>query len=179
MIIAQKLRKENIVEYLLYMWQIEDIIRANNLDIEKIKKSIIDQYDQPESKKKEILEWYESLIEMMREENITDKGHLIINKNTEKLLSDLHNDLLKSTKQTDYSAMFYKTLPFIVELRSKGDKNISEVETCLTALYAYLIMRIKKQEISKETKQALSQITDLMKMLSIKFSEDENDKLEL
>ena len=29
--IASQKRKENIAEYLLYMWQIEDIIRANGL----------------------------------------------------------------------------------------------------------------------------------------------------
>ena len=41
MIIASQKRKENIAEYLLYMWQIEDIIRANKLDIDKIKESVI------------------------------------------------------------------------------------------------------------------------------------------
>ena len=41
MIIAQKKRKENIVEYMLYMWQVEKIIRAKNLDMDKIEKTII------------------------------------------------------------------------------------------------------------------------------------------
>ena len=45
MIIAKRKRKENIAEYLLYMWQIEDIIRANNLDIESIRKNVIDRFD--------------------------------------------------------------------------------------------------------------------------------------
>ena len=34
MIIAKQKRKENISEYLLYMWQVEDLIRANHLDME-------------------------------------------------------------------------------------------------------------------------------------------------
>ena len=41
MIIAQQKRKENIAEYLLYMWQVEDMIRANQLDIDKINDNII------------------------------------------------------------------------------------------------------------------------------------------
>ena len=45
MIIAQLKRKENIAEYLLYMWQIEDIIRANKLDIDLIEKNLISQYN--------------------------------------------------------------------------------------------------------------------------------------
>ena len=52
MIIASQKKKENIAEYLLYMWQIEDIIRAYGLDIGKIQKHIINSYDLPEEQKK-------------------------------------------------------------------------------------------------------------------------------
>ena len=34
MIIARQKRKENIAEYLLYMWQVEDLIRANKFDMD-------------------------------------------------------------------------------------------------------------------------------------------------
>ena len=37
MIIARRKRKENIAEYLLYMWQVEDLIRANNFDMDSIR----------------------------------------------------------------------------------------------------------------------------------------------
>lgn len=50
---ASQKRKENIAEYLLYMWQIEDLIRANNLDIDKIRSSIIDLYDLPREEKRD------------------------------------------------------------------------------------------------------------------------------
>ena len=30
--IAQQLKERNIAEYLIYMWQIEDLIRANGCD---------------------------------------------------------------------------------------------------------------------------------------------------
>lgn len=38
MYISQQLKQQNIAEYLLYMWQVEDLIRANGFDIERIKK---------------------------------------------------------------------------------------------------------------------------------------------
>ena len=41
MFISQQRRKENVAEYLLYMWQIEDIIRANNFSIDEIEKNQI------------------------------------------------------------------------------------------------------------------------------------------
>ena len=36
MFTAQRLREKNIAEYLLYMWQVEDVLRAYGCDEERI-----------------------------------------------------------------------------------------------------------------------------------------------
>ncbi len=95
MIIASQKHKENIAEYLLYMWQIEDIIRANNLDIDRITASVIDRFQLTDAQRKEMVEWYESLIDMMRREGVEKTGHLQLNKNVIIQLTDLHLALLK------------------------------------------------------------------------------------
>ena len=60
MFTASQKRKENIAEYLLYMWQIEDLIRANDLDMDKIKANVIDRYTTlTDNQRKEMAEWYE------------------------------------------------------------------------------------------------------------------------
>ena len=180
MLIAKKLKEENIAEYLLYMWQIEDIIRANKLDIDIIDKQIISGFDQPQDVKNEIREWYESLIDMMRREDVVEKGHLIVNKNVISELTELHNRLLKSAQETEYTEAYYKTLPFIVELRSKTqDKNTPELETCLAALYGFLLMRLRKKDISGETQSALSQISSFLRLLSLKYKEYKTGKLDI
>lgn len=180
MLIAKKLKEENIAEYLLYMWQIEDIIRANKLDIDIIDKQIISGFEQPQNVKNEIREWYENLIDMMRREDVVEKGHLIINKNVISELTELHNRLLKSPQETEYTEAYYKTLPFIVELRSKTqDKNTPELETCLAALYGFLLMRLQKKEISGETQSALSQISSFLRLLSLKYKEYKAGKLDI
>ena len=74
MFTASEKKRENIAEYLLYMWQIEDLIRANGLDIEQIKKTVINNYPADESQLRAMAEWYESLIDMMRREEVTEKG---------------------------------------------------------------------------------------------------------
>lgn len=99
MIIARKKRKENIAEYLLYMWQVEDLIRANNFDMDSIRRTVVNQYNQPEEVKEEIAKWYEELIEMMRSEGVKEKGHIQLNKNVIITLTDLHLRLLKSPKE--------------------------------------------------------------------------------
>ncbi len=60
-------KRENIAEYLLYMWQIEDHIRAYRLDIDSIQTGIIDRYTSlSDAERSEMRGWYESLIDMMR-----------------------------------------------------------------------------------------------------------------
>lgn len=180
MLIAKKLKDDNIAEYLIYMWQVEDLIRANDLDIDTISQQIIDRYDQPESIKKEIREWYEGLIEMMRYENRIEKGHLIININTLAALSELHSSLLKKADEANYSSLYYKTLPIIVELRSKNnDKDIPELETCFAALYGYLIMRLQQKVISGETQAAIAQISSLLRLLSQKYRDVREGSLDI
>ena len=136
MIIASQKRKENIAEYLLYMWQIEDLIRANGLDLDKIKASIINPYPVDDATKHQITEWYESLIDMMRREDVAEKGHLQMNKNIIGSLADLNRRVMADHRFVDYHKEFYATLPYIVELRAKaGDNPAGEIETCFNALY--------------------------------------------
>ena len=91
MFIAKKLRQENVCEYLLYMWQIEDLIRALGLDMDRINDQIIKTYPVSEAEKKELYGWYESLADMMRMENVQEKGHLQLNKNLIIQLNDFHH----------------------------------------------------------------------------------------
>lgn len=180
MIIASQKRKENIAEYLLYMWQIEDIIRAYKLDIDTIDEQIVSKYDVPDDKKKEIREWYESLVDMMRREGVVESGHLQLNKNVIIDLTDLHLALLKSPKEPFYGATFFKTLPYIVELRAEtGDEPVGEIETCFNALYGILMLRLQKKEISEQTQAAMKQISTFLALLSEKYKQEKAGDLEL
>lgn len=180
MLVAEQKKEENIAEYLLYMWQIEDIIRANKLNIDFIQKNIIDEFDQDASTKQKIRGWYQYLIEMMYHDGVTEKGHLQINKNIISNLTDLHLKLLKSSTQSDYNSIYYKTLPFIVELRAKGaNKSESEVETCFNALYGFLLLKLQSKEVSGETQVAISQISSFLRMLSLKYKEERDGELNL
>lgn len=178
MIVASQKRKENIAEYLLYMWQVEDLIRANDLDLDKIERNVIDRYQLTAEQRKQMVEWYESLIDMMRREGVEQKGHLQLNKNVLIQLVDLHNALLQDPRFPQYTALFYKTLPYIVELRAKaGDDKVGEIETCFNALYGMLLLRLQGKEISPETQDAIKQIAQFIAVLSKDFHLDEKDEL--
>ena len=119
MYISEQLRRKSVAEYLLYMWQVEDTLRAYGLDAERMGREYVPQFELDEERSERLKEWYEGLIEMMREENVAERGHLQVNRNVLIWLEDLHERLLRSSKYPMYSALYYKALPFIVELRRK------------------------------------------------------------
>lgn len=176
--ISQQLKEKNIAEYLIYMWQVEDIIRANDCDLDCLEQNIISRY--PEEDRPALREWYGNLVTMMREEDVREKGHLQINRNVIINLTDLHNALLASPKFPFYSAAYFKALPFIVELRSKsGKKEEPELETCFEALYGVMLLRLQKKEISPETTKAIEAISGFLSLLANYYDKERRGELEL
>jgi hypothetical protein len=162
------------------MWQVEDLLRANELLMERVQESLVKPYGLDDANSAELYEWYENLIDMMRQENVKEKGHLQINRNVIINLTDLHLRLLKSPKVPFYSAAYYKALPFIVEFRTKSDgREKTELENCFDALYMTWLMKLQKREMNEETMRATSEIGKFISMLSLYFKEEEEGRLDL
>ncbi len=179
MFIAQQLRKQSIAEYLLYMWQVEDLIRAYGCNLAKLKREYISRFDYSEEDKEELTDWYANLIRMLTQEGCREQGHLQINKIVAQDLNELHGRLLNSSLFPFYRSEYYKVLPFIVELRKRGsDPNENEVETCLNALYGVMLLRLQKREISPDTQHAINEITTLIGMLSDYYQKDKTEGLQ-
>ena len=176
--IAQQLKEKNIAEYLIYMWQEEDLIRANHFESGEIEANVIARY--PEDQQPSMREWYENLITMMTEEGVREKGHLQINKNVIINLTEIHNILASSPKFPFYSAAYYKALPYIVELRNKsGKKDEPELETCFEALYGVLLLRLQRKPISEGTAKAIEAISSFLSMLANYYEKDRKGELKL
>ena len=176
---SAKLKTENIVGYLLYMWQVEDIIRANSLDVDKIDETYISRFVLADDQRHAMRQWYSDLVEMMRSEDVAKSGHLQINKNIIILLTDLHTELLKSSKHPFYSAAYYKVLPFIVEIRNKSNgTDKSEIENCFDAIYGFTTLRMQQKEVSSETVNAVGEITKFLGLLADYYKKDKNADLE-
>ncbi len=179
MFIAKELRKTSIAEYLLYMWQVEDMIRAMGCSLPLIKKAYVSKFtDYTEDQKEEELDWFGNLVRMLNEEGKREQGHLDINTIVVKDMVDLHNRMLQSNKFPIYSAEYYKVLPFIVELRNRGDKDVNEIETCLDALYGIMMLRMQKKEITPETEHAITEISTFIGLLSDYYIKDEKEGLD-
>ena len=46
MFISKQLKQQNIAEYLIYMWQVEDLIRAYGCDLNRIREQLVPRFRQ-------------------------------------------------------------------------------------------------------------------------------------
>ncbi len=181
MLIARDKRQNNIAEYIIYMWQIEDLIRAYDFNIDRIQAELVSQYEVDDVQKVEIANWYSGLAESMLEEGLRTKGHLQFLVSLIDDLNDFHFRLVDSSHQPAYQKQYMEVVHNISDFRKKmGPKEkISDMEVCLTALYGLLLMRLKKIEVSEETETVINGFSQLLAMLSPLYIRYEEGKLDL
>lgn len=181
MYIAQKLRQENIAEYLIYMWQVEDLMRAFDLDIDRVSSAYLTRFGELDAESRENLcRWYADIIQMMRGEKIMQRGHLQICRNVIINLADLHGRLMASHKYPYYHAAYHKALPLIVEFRSrqKVEEEHSELESCFELLYGVMLLKMQGREVSADTQRAVETVSAFLGMLSDYYHKDRQQALE-
>ncbi len=172
MIVALQKKKENIVEYLLYMFNIEGMLRTLNFDMNEIEAALVNQYDVDEAKKEEIRTWYANLIKEMRDSNIVEKGHLEELHEIITELNLLHSTLLNIYQDEQYKKLNVKANEAIIDLMDKsGKKNIGPIEAAINGLFGLLMLRMSNKEISPATESAFTNISELLALLAIKFKD--------
>lgn len=144
-------KKENIAEYILYLWQMEDYLRA---------------FPEHANVTPELQE----INEMMHREGIMEGGHLALANNALEEMEDLHMEILN--EEALYRAAIMQLQPSLNLLKAKTDRpTMSDIEACLTLLYQIMMLRLQKKEISKQTADVQKQATMLLQFLSRTYYE--------
>ena len=182
MIIAQKLRHDNRAEYLLYMWQVEEILRLFHCDIDRLSAAHLSRFHVAPAEAEAMRQWYAQLCSMMRSEGKMERGHLQINETTLTGLEDLHHRLLASPDFPTYRARYERVLPYIVELRAKSGEqrdsaDTAELRPLFDFLYGIMTLRLQKRPISDETARAARDVADFLALLSELWKKDREDGL--
>jgi len=147
-----KSKKENIAEYILYLWQLEDYLRA---------------FPDMASTNTELMEVYD----MMLTEGVMAGGHIQMARNAMEELEDLHNELYDT--EAPYHAVVLHLAPRLNLLKAKTNNPLmSDVEACLTLLYQVMMLRLTKQKISAETDEVVKDATQLLRFLSKTYYDD-------
>ena len=141
-----KSKKENIAEYILFLWQMEDYLRAFPAQADAT------------------AELHE-LNEMMHREGIVEGGHLQLAQNALSELEELHTRLLQ--EDAIYRAAIIRLTPSLNLLKAKTDRpTMSDIEACLLLLYQIMLLRLQKREITPQTTSVQQQATQLLQFLS-------------
>jgi hypothetical protein len=170
MFISQNLKKENIAEYLLYMYQIEDIIRAQQFDLDRLVKLVVEPSNLDKQRAAALKEWYRRLVFEMKQEEKMVKGHLNRLNEVVAELQFLHRDLLSGIGNETYQRLYAIARPNILALRQKsGNTQSGEIQACLDGLYGYLLLKIQKKEINQDTSEAMKSIQEMIANLSAHY----------
>ncbi len=175
--IAEQKKEENIAEYVLYMWQMEDMIRAQDVDPEKVEKNIVAQF--PDESKEEERRWFLDITERMKQEGITESGHLSELHEIISELQYLHNTLLNIIKDQNYARYFEEAQNHLEAFKERTGGTVrTEVEACFHGLYGLLMLRMKQEEISKETENAMLTFRNVLAYLSDQYKKMKNGEFQ-
>lgn len=154
MTLASKKKAENVIEYILYLWQMQDLIRAAGFDLSAVRAFLgegnedIDIDDE--------LAWFAETISAMKSNGIEKKGNL---PEIDELLIELnylHHTLIDLIRDARYTELWKEAQPVLDEfLQRSGNPSMNPVEAMLTAMYGLMVLRLRRQEPSPGTLTAI------------------------
>ena len=141
-----KNKKENIAEYILYLWQLEDYLRA---------------FPEQAEGNDELTD----ILRMMHTDDVMDGGHIQLAQIALKELEMLSDDILN--QEATYRAAMIRVTPALNMLKARTDRpTMSNVEACLVLLYQIMMLRLQQRPISAETEDVQQQATGILQYLS-------------
>jgi len=179
MLVAKDKIKTNIGEYFLYMFQIEDLLRACNFNKSIIESNLVAQYHTDDVTKEEIKNWYFGLSELMEEENLEKKGHLSFINNKMIEVFDFHLYLLQHCDYVEYQNKFNDIKDILKALKAKQEETLNDINIIINTIYGVYLLKLKKQEISTDTLNSASKLSKFMAELSKTFRDYESGELKI
>jgi hypothetical protein len=169
--VAEKKKAKNIGEYIIYMFQMEDLLRAYQFNMQEVKQYVISHYPISEEEKEETFQWFAGLADSMADENIKESGHLKSVQQMVDLLAKLHWQLLKT--DNTYFNIYQKAKPHIIQMvLEAGEKSPgNEIQICINAVYGLLLAKLRGREIPKDMAEATEIFGDVLSYLNWAFFE--------
>jgi hypothetical protein len=159
--IARLKRDENIAEYILYIWQLEDLLRALRFDPRAVDRTLVAPREATGEWKRQAREWYREIAALLQKEGKTDGGHLDHTLHLVGEMNDLHLMLLEQPVGRRYRELFGRLAPALPALRETlGREDVSDIELAFRALYAAMLYRMKgtRAGVSAEVLELVSPV---------------------
>jgi len=169
MIPAEIKKKENIAEYIIHMYQTEDLIKTFKLDLDEIFEYVIKHMSKDAPELKQLLLWYAELIEAMHVEKVIETGQrLESTQEYVKVLSSLHEKLLASDEPY---RKIYDLAKFDIHnhIEASDGKIDDPIQVCLNAVYGKLLISLNGKKLGLEQEELVKRLAEVLAYLSKKY----------
>jgi sulfur relay (sulfurtransferase) DsrC/TusE family protein len=169
--VADRKKSQNIGEYLIYMYQMEDLIRSYRGNMDEIHQYVVSHYPVSDDEKSEITAWLESILEKMKNQEILEKGHLKELNDLVENLANLHWKLLKIDRA--YFDTYNKAKPFILDaiMEANGVDPGNEIQICLNGVYGLLLNRLLGGKVEDRRLKAAEAFGEVLSLLNFNYQQ--------
>ena len=169
--IAERKKSQNIGEYLVYMYQMEDLIRSYQGNMEEIGQYVVAHYPVSEAEKESIKTWFARLAASMKQQELMQKGHLQELQELVQQLLELHYQLLKT--DANYVATFHFAKPHLLEAveAAQSDEIGNEIQICLNGVYGLLLCRLLGKNVSDRQLEAADAFGNVLSHLNFSYQQ--------
>lgn len=170
MTIAENKKKNNISEYIIYMYQTEDLIRAYDFNMDEIRDYVIKHFPVDDSEKEAIAKWYFDVREQMIQEKIQEKGHLSYVNKIAAELGEMSKQLLKSDQT--YRQIYDRAKIHINKNMELAQGAVQDpIQVCLNAIYGLLLLRMNGKQVDESLKEGINAFGEVLSYLSYKYKQ--------
>ncbi|ANQ48613.1 DUF4924 family protein [Flammeovirga yaeyamensis] len=171
MLIAQQKKEQNICEYIIYIYQSEELLRAFDFNFEDIREYVVNHITKLNDKERdEVIQWHKDLLELMKKEEVTKEGHCSWAQDEVDNITTLHHKLL--SEDEEYQKVYKKASPHIDENLKFADGLITNpIQICINGIFGLLLLRTRGKKVDNATKNILDSFGDVLSYLAYKFKE--------
>ena len=159
-------KRTNIASYVISMWHIEDLMRANQFDLRKLEEQLIAPMEADEGARAEVRAWYADIVDRMKEQGLEKHGHLSEVEEVMSELEFLHRTLVEVLNDEAYDVLCATATPGIASLQQQaGEEAEGAIATCFTAIYGVMVLRAQGRTVSDSTAEAEGHMRKLLELL--------------
>lgn len=168
--VAEVKKLNNISEYIIHIYQTEDLIRAFDFDMELIKEYVLKHIPGDEVKHAALTKWYSDILNQMQTEGLSKQGHIKSVQKYVEELSELKERLLKDDEA--FAKTYQEAKSHIDEMMSLSNGLVtSEVQICLNGVYGLLLARIQGREVPEDIMTSVDMFGNVLSYLSFKYKQ--------
>ena len=163
---------ENIAEYTLFLWQMEDLLRAFKFNIEAIEQHYLIPNFENEIDQRRLKELLIGLLEGMKtQEELV--AHSPYTQESMQILEKMHAYLRDDEENKEYIKMVRDCDDIVAEFlaRKSEERQLPFTQIAINILYGVLTLKLRKMDISPATQEAADKVKKPLIFLSQKFKE--------